>query len=199
MKEKIPSQTHDKSLFYKYVSAEVAKIVLVNKTLRWSSPLLFDDRYDVTRELAAGLEPSEMQECIINRIIDLVQSAEELPSGLYPNLRFILETLRKSGRDDLKEKVINTLHDSKSGLIRESQGLSELKIMWDAMLPMFRILCLSARNNIVKMWERYADEYRGVVLEFACLKELDPPWLIAKPVLYENRPSLLDKADWGGS
>jgi hypothetical protein len=79
----------------------------------------------------------------------------------------------------------------------QSPALSELREMWKNMMSDFRILCFSARNNIASMWNRYADNYKGAVLEFVCLEELDTPWLIAKPVLYENRPTLLDKDGWG--
>jgi hypothetical protein len=188
-------QMHGRISFYKYVSAEVAKIILVNKTLRWSSPLLFDDPFDVTRVLAADIKPSEMQECIIDRLIGLIQNNTELPSELNPQSRFIVETVRKSGRNDVKEEFINAFHDLKNELVAESSGLTELRKKWEEMAPTFRILCFSARNNIASMWDRYADKYRGVVLEFSCLEELDSPWLIAEPVQY--RPSFLDKAGWG--
>lgn len=198
MKANRSNRPHDRTSFYKYVSANVGKIVLATKTLRWSSPLLFDDPFDVTRILAADIKPSEIQECIINRIIDLVKSDAELPSEINTQLRFIIETLRQSGRNDVKEEIINSLHDSKNELITESPSLSELREMWKEMAPTFRILCFSARNDIVSMWDRYADKYRGVVLEFSCLKEFDSPWLIAEPVQYpENRPSFLDKTGWG--
>jgi hypothetical protein len=189
------NQTHNRTSFYKYVSAEVAKIILVTKTLRWSSPLLFDDPFDVTRVLAVDIKHSEIQEYIIDSVIDLVQNNAELPSELNPQLRFMIETLRKSGRNDVKEEIINSLHDSKNELNTASPALSELREMWKKMAPTFRILCFSARNNIEPMWDRYADKYRGVVLEFSCLKEFDSPWLISEPVQY--RPSFLDKAGWG--
>lgn len=196
MKAKKTNQKHDRSSFYKYVSSEVAKIILVNKTLRWSSPLLFDDPFDVTRVLAADIKPSEIQECLIDRLIDLIQNNVELPSELKPQLRFIIETVRKSGRNDVKEEIINSFHDSKNEPITESPALDELREMWKNMAPTFRILCFSARNDIASMWDRYANKYRGVVLEFSCLKELDSSWFMAEPVQY--RPSFLDKAGWGG-
>ncbi|MFA5118811.1 MAG: DUF2971 domain-containing protein [Candidatus Omnitrophota bacterium] len=188
---------HDRTSFYKYVSAEVAKIILVNQTLRWSSPLLFDDPYDVTRVLAADIKISEIQECLIDRIIYLVKNDVELSLEMNPKLRFVLEHLRRSNRDDVKEKICQAMQDSKTELLKESPGLDELRKMWKEMAPTFRILCFSARNNIMSMWDRCADKFRGVVLEFSCLKEFDSPWLIAEPVRYEDRSSLLDKTGWG--
>lgn len=44
---------HDRSRFYKYVSAETAKIVLETKQVRYSSPLVFNDPFDVQTGLPA--------------------------------------------------------------------------------------------------------------------------------------------------
>ena len=180
---------HNRTSFFKYVSAEVAKFILFNKTLRWSSPLLFNDPFDVDRELAVGIKPSEMRECLIDRLIDMIEKKDDLPYGFIPELRLILETIRKSGNNDLKEKIIELLRNCKNDLIHESQGLNELNRMWKAIIPEFRILCLSARNDNAPMWNHYADKYKGVVLEFACIEDLDSVWLLAKPVQYpEDRP-----------
>ena len=38
---------HDRRFFYKYMSAETARIILANRRLRWSSPILFNDPFDI--------------------------------------------------------------------------------------------------------------------------------------------------------
>ena len=76
MKTNRPNQPHNRPSFCKYVSAEVAKVILINKTLRWSSPLLFDDPFDVTRVFAADTQPSEMQKYLIDELIELIQDRE---------------------------------------------------------------------------------------------------------------------------
>jgi len=41
------------------------------------------------------------------------------------------------------------------------------------------------------MWYHYADSYRGVVIEFKCIDEVDSPWLAAVPVNYpEEKPAV---------
>ena len=157
--------------------------------------MLFDDPFDVTRVLAADIKASEIQECLIDSIIDLIKNNTEVRSEFNPKVCLMIETLRKSGRNDVKEEIIRSLYDLKNEPIMESSALGELRKMWEDMVLISRILCLSARNNIELMWDRYADKYRGVVLEFSCLKELDSPWLIFEPVQY--RPSFLDKVGWG--
>ena len=73
--------------------------------------MLFDDPFDVTRVLAADIKPSEMQECLIDRLIGLIQSNAELPLEFNTQSRFIIEAARKSGRTDVKEEIVNMLHD----------------------------------------------------------------------------------------
>jgi hypothetical protein len=47
--------------FYKYMPAATAKLVLRGRSLRWSSPLIFNDPFDFPRELAFGFSPSDLQ------------------------------------------------------------------------------------------------------------------------------------------
>jgi len=191
-------RTHDRTSFFKYVSADVAKIVLANQTLRWSSPVLFNDPFDVVRILAEGIKPSEIQECMIDRIIDIIEKEEDFPVGLLPKLRLVLEPLRQQDGAHLKETVIKVLSEYRINPIQELKGLSELKEMWKAIIPDLRILCLSARNDSAPMWNHYADRYKGAVLELMCRDELDSQWLIAEPVQYPpEKLSPLDKTGWG--
>jgi len=41
------NRLHDRRSFFKYTSAATAKLVLNNRTLRWSSPSLFNDPFDI--------------------------------------------------------------------------------------------------------------------------------------------------------
>jgi hypothetical protein len=186
-------QMNDRKPFYKYVPAEVAKIILINKTLRWSSPLLFDDRYDVARELASGIEPSKMNQYTIDYLHQLAKNGN-VPNDLNSHAKIILALFKIAQSKGMLDTVIKEL----GSLETSFQSLIELKKIWEGWLPEFRILCLSAANDIPLMWERYADSYRGIVLEFSSLKEFEAPWLLAKPVLYEDRTSLLDKLDKAG-
>ncbi len=183
--------------FYKYVPADIAKVILRERTLRWSSPLLFDDPYDVVREMAKGLEMVQIQGCIIDRIIDLMLSDEDLPLGLASRLHFLVNTFRNTDQNRVREEAIEVLRESRGGSLSDGAALKALRIMWQKMVPTFRILCLSARKDIERMWLKYADGQKGVVLEFACVEEVSAPWILAKAVLYEDRATLLDKVAWG--
>jgi hypothetical protein len=67
-----PNRTHDRQKFYKYVSAATAKEVLATRTLRWSSPMLFNDAFDVPRELSFGVTPDQIVAALAQRMADLI-------------------------------------------------------------------------------------------------------------------------------
>jgi hypothetical protein len=56
-----------------------------------------------------------------------------------------------------------------------------------------RIICLSEVNDNMPMWYNYADKYQGVVIGLDCIEEIDSPWLIARPVIYQADPPRLAK------
>jgi hypothetical protein len=75
-------------------------------------------------------------------------------------------------------------------------ALKELKDKWRSLVPTFRILCLSELNDVASMWQHYADEYKGVVLEFSPIYE-DSPFLVARPVVYQDDPpAIADPRVW---
>ncbi len=58
--------------FFKYMTAKVAKEVLVNHKLRWSSPRLFDDPFDVLRNFNLGFEIEEIIQPVVDEVIKLI-------------------------------------------------------------------------------------------------------------------------------
>jgi hypothetical protein len=75
-------------------------------------------------------------------------------------------------------------------------ALATLKEQWRALVPTFRVLCFSELKDVPPMWQHYADEYRGVVLEVSPIYE-DSPFLVARPVAYRDAPpSIADPCVW---
>lgn len=70
--------------------------------------------------------------------------------------------------------------------------MAELKEKWREIVPRFRILCLSELNDVTSMWNHYADEYRGVVLEFEAVDQLDSVFLVARLVTYQDVPPAIE-------
>lgn len=192
-----PNRTHDRFSFFKYMSADVAQLVLANTTLRWSSPILFNDPFDVPRELSFGLTPREISRALAARLCQLIESPPDDTSTLVPNLRFIVETVKNGIPPSLKAEMLATLDVTNDGPDPSGEGLEATRALWRQLLPEQRILCLTESAAHAAMWYHYADRYRGVVLEFVCSDELDSAWLAAQPVSYpETKPQIYSAQGW---
>ena len=63
-------------VFYKYTSAWVAKIVLATRCLRYSSPLLFNDPFDVTQELRLNFDERGLYAALSERVAWLMEQGD---------------------------------------------------------------------------------------------------------------------------
>lgn len=180
------------------MSAPTASIVLTNRTLRWSSPVLFNDPFDVPREMAFGLTPKDIAEALLQRMTELIEHPPEDTSDLEPRVRLIMDTVKNGIPLDLKTKLLEGLKETASSPHLITESMDALRAMWRAFIPLFRILCLSESPTHVAMWYHYADHYTGVVLEFRCDDDLDSAWLAARPVTYPiEKPAVYTAEGWG--
>jgi len=189
------NRTHNRESFFKYMSAPTAAVVMERRTLRWSSPLLFNDPFDVPRELSFGIRPEDIVRALSRRISNLIEQPPEDTSRLEPKVRLIVETVKKGISADSKAQLLADLSNSAETLRPTGQSMEECRQMWRDLLPQFRILCLTESPSHAAMWYHYADQYRGVVLELRCDDELDSAWRIAKPVTYPTSMPAVYTAD----
>jgi hypothetical protein len=153
------NRTHDRQSFFKYMSASTAKIVLANRTLRWSSPVLFKDPFDVPREMSFGLTPVDIVQALSRRMADLIENPPEDTSQLEPKVRLIVETVKKGIRPEVRAELLEGLKTAAGSHRPTSESMDALRAMWRAFIPDFRILCLTESPAHVAMWYHYADQY----------------------------------------
>jgi hypothetical protein len=182
-----PNRQHDRESFFKYMSVATAAIVLQNRTLRWSSPVLFNDPFDVPRELSFGLSPEDIVQALARRMTNLIEEPPEDTSRLEFKVRLRVETVKRDVSPELKAKLLAGIADTAAAHRPTGQAMDALRAMWRDWIPQFRILCLTESPAHAAMWYHYADQYRGVVLEFRCDDALDNAWLAARPVTYQQR------------
>lgn len=191
------NRTHDRKSFFKYMSSSTAKIVLTNRTLRWSSPILFNDPFDVPREMSYGLTPVDIVQALSRRMVNLIEKPPEDTSQLEPKVRLIVETVKRGISPEVKAEILQGIKDTAASHRPTSENMDALRTMWRTFIPDFRILCLAENPAHIAMWYHYADQYKGVVLEFSCVDEVDSPWLVAKPVDYpESKPAIYTADGW---
>lgn len=67
---------------------------------------------------------------------------------------------------------------------------------WRKHFSVYKVLCLSERNDSILMWSHYAENHTGVVLRLACLEETDSSWTVAMPINYTDRmPRFVDQQE----
>ncbi len=192
-----PNCLHDRLSFYKYMSATTARAVLTNCTLRWSSPVLFNDPFDVPRELSFGIAPDEFVRASGKRMRRLIEEPPEDTTRLSPKIRLIVETVKRGISPELRAELLAGIADVTSSSNPSGAAMNELRELWKTWLPDHRILCLTESPSHVAMWHHYADKYRGVVLEFKCIDETDSAWLAARPVTYPpEKPTVYTADGW---
>lgn len=192
-----PNRCHDRTSFFKYTSASTAKLVVENSTLRWSSPVLFNDPFDVPRELLFGITSTEVFAATGRRFKSLIEQPPEDTSNLEPKLRLIIDTVKNGISEKLRAELIAGIMEMPDTYQPTDINLDEFRNLWRSWIPEFRILCLTESPAHSAMWFHYADQYKGVVLEFDCSDELDSAWLAAQPVSYlEAKPEVYDAYGW---
>jgi hypothetical protein len=174
--------------FFKYMTARVAKIVLINHTLRWSSPLLFDDPFDVLRNFNLGFDIEEIIQPVVNEVIKLIYRRVTSGTHSTPFVEKNWKRLQKLNSAQRNIILSSRLPKFIRHVIKRNNDNS--KKQWTKFIPEFRILCLSEVYDNLCMWSLYSDSHKGAVIELQCIDEFDCKWE-AKPVTYQNSPPIL--------
>ncbi len=192
-----PKPKHERRSFFKYLTASTTELVLSNRSLRWSSPLLFNDPFDVPREMAPNVNPQELVAGVAKRFAALIEQPPVDTSLYSVKLQSILETVKKGIPEHVKEELLANLYGGVRLSVPTSESLEALRVMWRNSIPDMRILCLAESPSHVAMWYHYAGGYTGVVLEFECIAALDSAWLAAQPVGYPlAKPGIYTVDGW---
>ena len=184
---------HERVHFYKYVTADAALKILTNRTLKYSSPLLFNDPFDIQFDLHFGYDRDAVISAARDRYwaIYTKQCSFEPKNDAGEAMGLLRDKLPGMTRAEFEENL--------SGLVDESLNAGE------AHLPRFhaefrdhmrdiKVLCLSEKSDNLLMWSHYADCHKGVVLRFSCIPELDSVWGAAEKVRYQQEmPRLISQ------
>lgn len=186
---------------FKYVTREVARIILANQTMRWSAPSLFDDPLDVARSFDLGFPLQELEDALAEELnaIYLSRDVEEFEGN--PLFYAIAKHFIESGTEEqFKNFLLQTQNLFQAGLVASEKHLEALNEDWKEMLPQMRLLCFSKRMDIIPMWATYGENHKGVVLEFHPQTSSDSRWLLAEPVTYTDEPfQMATPKEWARS
>jgi len=112
-----------------------------------------------------------------------------------PEARAILASLDGASLAQRQRRADRFRKDPPRTTVGQIESLTELRRRWRAIVPTLRVL--SESRDVTSMWNHYADSYRGAVLQFETVDELDSVWLLARPIVYQaDPPAIADARTW---
>ncbi|PQA81041.1 hypothetical protein C5F52_21725 [Limnohabitans sp. TS-CS-82] len=178
--------------FYKYSSPDGALAMLNSGVARYSTPLLFNDPFDIQAGLHFDFDPEQLHRAVVDRIGELAASSDEPPVDPQDIWGKVVLMARRHFRThgfDREHWMLMTEPSFANLLevIRDTQAQYQ-KHWHEVQLPQMRVFCVSEDRDNLLMWSHYAKDHTGAVFELWSLPDEDNPLSVAVPVNYVERP-----------
>ena len=181
--------------FFKYVTAQVAHLVLQNRTLRWSTPGLLNDPFDIQFDLHLEVDRDKLRSLAKEKRLAAVFGPSYTPHPANKAGAAIVmfrQHPKKPSREEFERKMDSSPDQSLENVIAH---LPEEQRKTREILAKTKILCLSAIGDSLPMWSYYAENHQGAVLRFKSVG-MDSIYSMAKPIIYtEQMPRLFDEEE----
>ncbi len=172
--------------FYKYMSRQTAKIVLANRTLRWSTPALLNDPFDVQFDLHLNnIDRQRIKALALPKVWDVLYG--EGPYEPKNRLGAMMAQLR--GRmKPMSHQEFYKLHGPAidEGIDNLLKYLPKHQEDIRRHMAKAKVICFSEVPDSILMWAYYAEQQKGAVLCFHANEEIDSPLLMAQPLNYSK-------------
>jgi hypothetical protein len=181
--------------FYKYASAEATLAILGSRAVRYSSPLLFNDPFDVQSGLHFDFDIATLHDKFLDRLGELAAAREAPPVDCkyawgkivltawanYPNCGFPRQRMAEMTAPSFR---------ALTAVIEDTQ--KKYREHWRSKhMPRARVFCVTEERDNHLMWAHYSRDHTGAVIEFWALPEEDNPLSVASPVIYSDSPAIL--------
>jgi hypothetical protein len=172
------------------MDANTAKLVLRNQTFRYSSPIKFNDPFDIQTELKPDYDLNEFPRILMDVIEALILNDIHLPNTETSFAKAILlfrDSVKKYGYN--KSKVEKIVYPVLGFLLDETEFfISQINSYWQKSMRDSRVFCVTEDYDNLLMWAHYAKDHTGVVFQIATLPECDTPLSVSRKVEYEKYP-----------
>lgn len=185
-----PGGTQRRTKFYKYMKAGTAKAVLANGALRWSSPTLFNDPFEMQFDLHIEYNRDRLVDRVLQRYVDVFNGRVQAQPGneFHENIKILRAVVPDLKEADLRNEQRPAIHES---LKRAERGLPKIHEELRAILADKKIICFSELPDNILMWAHYCENHTGAVVEFSYIEKYASVWGAAKPVRYMAHIPLL--------
>jgi hypothetical protein len=149
--------------FYKYTNISTATLVLENKSLRWSSPLIFNDIEECQFTPFTKEQHESAHKTYIKMLVECAKGCLIYKIDQFSDItKHIIQAMRIS----IKQGTFNINESSQMMLnISTSPETDYRDIINTAFIKCFRVLCLTNTYDNSTMWAYYADQHYGCVFE----------------------------------
>lgn len=190
-----------KRAFYKYVTPETAIAILKSRRVRHSSPLLFNDPFDIQSGLHFDFDLSTLHAKVFDRLGELAATREEPPVDREDVWGKVVLAARSYYADygfprERWSEMTAPLFRSLVDIIADTQ--QRYRAHWrNKLLPSIRVFCVTEERDNLLMWAHYAKDHTGAVMELWSLPEDDNPLSVATPVVYRaSPPPFFTEGEW---
>ncbi len=191
---------HDKDGFFKYYTADSAKLTLKSTSRKWSTPTLFNDSFDNQFSIYPEEPSDELVEESLNQFLEITTSSNPLAVNQFGSMTPLVEIIRQVHlrNPDFKytEDELAYLREGTSeGMQRVIDIATETNAEIHRIMADTTIFCLSETPDNLLMWSHYAQNHTGAVIKFLSVPEVDSPIILAQPVCYTTQVPQLRFAD----
>lgn len=189
---------HDRKYFYKYATSETVLTILQKRTVKYSSPVIFNDPFDTQTRIGFAFEESEFVKQFADELYRLIHAKEEPSfidngSTLSRGVHFLRKIVKNSQKKMSKEGFAKVTKDIVETSIKEfEQAVEDVNSWWMKAVRATKVFCVAEAVDNLLMWAHYAKDHTGAVIAFQCLPELDTPLCAARKVNYVATPPLIN-------
>ncbi len=149
----------------KYCSHEAAELILADNTLRWSSPELFGDPFELSSKTDIGFDRDSLLESTVKLTSSMLFSSDH-PKGDSPLVNAI-KRWREEERFATAEEAYDVLRELLCKMVDyRVEQLSDSLSKWQIFVRNIRICCFCTKPDNIAAWEKYGNWHQGVALRF---------------------------------
>lgn len=174
---------NDRLHFFKYMTASTAKIVLENRTLRWSTASELNDPFDMQFDMSVNVDRERLKARALEKIWSLYSGVQPIPvkNPMGAMLELLRNAATKFTKEELKEKLGPAIGE---GYDRMITRLPTTHANAEPQIATLKILSLTTKPDNNLMWTHYTNAHSGVVMRFRSIPAFDSPYGMAKPMNY---------------
>jgi len=189
---------HDRDCFFKYVTKEIAKVIIKNHTLRWSCPADFNDPFDHRFAFFDESRIEAIFDLLLKRFETYIWERDDIQFDETHPFGSILIQFKRNKNVIPRGAFRRNAEIIRQRIIQAGQrALAEFNEETRRARLQTRVLCLAEESDNLLMWSHYSKSHSGAVFKLNAIDTLDVPLLVAKKVRYSREyPVLVAEEEW---